>query len=187
MAVRSAGIIRVQDGRYLLVLSLGETLDFYLSRSSDIRESNWIQWDTWHYTELNPSGIDTKWLLECDFLRELYYRQRGYQNVDLVTDCESGEIYLIASHGRCPFHLAGGDDFVDAYRVFVPLDRPAENANYAEFGIGVEITKVAKRRMHPEMTISREIYRLQAGHILTLTTNYISMLQSMVGMDRETQ
>lgn len=135
----SAGIVRLEGGRYLMLRTLSDALnlEFYITRGNNIRENNWVLWDRWVYTELKselrkPDGsLDLDWRLIC------FFKDTGYQNINIVADCNDGRLYLIASHGRCP-DGTGGDDFVDAYR----LDVPTSSGD-------VIITKVAKRHMFP--------------------------------------
>ncbi len=138
----SMGIVRLEDGRYLMLRALVDArkLEFYVKRSSDITENNWDLWDNWHYDSLkselvNPDGtLDRKWAdLDCPG------SDAGYQNTNIVAECGTGTLYLIASHGRCPNNPVGaGGDFVDAYRLDVPTSQG-----------DVVITKVAKRKMFP--------------------------------------
>ena len=152
-AASAMGIVRLEDGRYLLLRALGGTtdLEFYVKKSSDIRENNWDLWDAWNYTELrselrNSDGsLDLNWRLIC------FFKDAGYQNINIVAECGTGTLYLIASHGRCP-DGTGGDDFVDAYRLEIPTS-PGD----------VIITKAAKRHMFPGDNADDRQGDLQAG------------------------
>lgn len=147
----AVGIVRLEDGRYLMVRALkdAKTLEFYLlDKNLEISPANYEDdplWDVWSYTELkselkNADGtLDREWSDLGSILGEA-----GYQNINLVTECETGQLYLIASHGRRPSGL-GGSDQVDAFRLDVPKERP--NPQLA--GDGVVLTKVAKKVLFP--------------------------------------
>lgn len=151
----SVGIVRLEDGRYLMVRALldARELEFYISRSSNIEENEselwWELWDWWHFGELQTElGNNKEWAdLSCGDIPFIGHAA-GYQNTNLVTDCRDGRLYLIASHGRCP--AGGGGDFVDVFRIDMPYnERPANQSNYRNSGVGAIITKVAKRHMFP--------------------------------------
>ncbi|NIR47882.1 hypothetical protein GWO43_05460, partial [candidate division KSB1 bacterium] len=130
----SVGIVRLEGGRYLMVraLSHAKNLEFYIL-SDNLEESpgsyhDGIPWDHWHYSELqselrrSDGSFDRDW---ADL--GSVFGDAGYQNTNLITECGTGELYLIATHGRRPESF-GGDDFVDLYRVDVPVERPDPNA-----------------------------------------------------------
>lgn len=145
----SVGMVRLENGHYLMLRALGDAkkLEFYIL-DGDLEVSpgsyyDGLPWDRWDYSELqselfNSDGsLNLRWADLGSILG-----QAGYQNTNIVTECGSGTLYLIASHGRRPSGL-GGADFIDAYR----LDIPAERPNPDRAGEGVVITKVANRRM----------------------------------------
>ncbi len=147
----SVGIVRLEDERYLMLRALADAkdLEFYIL-SEDLEQNpatyhDGQPYDRWNYKELqselyNPdSTLDRNWADLGNILGEA-----GYQSTNLVTECETGQLYLICSHGRRPQGI-GGDDFVDAFRVDVPATAPDPDAG----GEGVIITKVAKRNMFP--------------------------------------
>ncbi len=151
--VNSMGVIKLEDGKFLIMRATADAreLDFWISPALD-DVSGFLQgeqdsgfWDRWYFDELDRNGIDTNWLFDCDYI--LYDDgDKGYQNTNLVTDCETGEIYLIGTHGRCPGPFRLGSDFVDAYRIDIPKSRPSDPFAPGE---GVFITKTAKRKMRP--------------------------------------
>ncbi len=148
----SVGIVKLEDGRNLMLRALASAreLEFYLLNENldenpalYLTESN--LWDRWSYTELqselrNSDGsLDLTW---ADLENRLGIA--GYQSTNLVTECETGALYLIAAHGRRPQGFGGGD-FVDAFRLDVPKERPNPDAANS----GIIITKVASRHMFP--------------------------------------
>ncbi len=149
--VNSMGIVKLEDGKYLLMRATANAreLDFWIGPTlEDVSgfltdDQGGGFWDRWYHDELDPTG--TNFLFDCDYI--VYDDgDKGYQNTNLVTDCQTGEIYLIGTHGRCPGPIRLGSDFVDAYRVDVPKTRTSDPLGRGE---GVFITKVAKRKMHP--------------------------------------
>lgn len=148
----SAGIARLDDGRYLMLRALGDAknLEFYLLDSS--LESNPAEspqtelWDSWHYSELqselyNPDGtISDSWARVDELFGPV-----GYQNTNVVVECGTGTLYLIASHGRSPQGF-GDEDWVHAFRIDLPRAKPATEQSED----GVIITKVARRRLYPD-------------------------------------
>jgi len=147
----SVGIVRLQDGRFLLLRSHKDAkrLDFYLLSEAIETDPNaylnTTPWDTWYYTELksdlrNPDG--TKDLAWADLGSVL--GEAAYQNTNLFRECGTGQLFLVASHGRRPSGF-GGADQIDAFRLDVPEERPDPNTP----GEGVVITKVATRRLYP--------------------------------------
>lgn len=170
----SVGIIRLEDGRYFMVRALGDAkeLEFYLL-SDNLEEHpgkyhNGEPWDRWHYSELkseleNPGGsLDREW---ADL--GSIFGDAGYQNTNLVVECETGEIYLICTHGRRPESI-GGADFVDAYRIDIPKDAPDPYSP----GDGVIITKVAKRQMFPSGNAKSRQADLQAAAGIYVSPNH---------------
>jgi hypothetical protein len=148
----STGILRLQDGRYLMlrVLNGARNLEFYVKEDTLLESgSGWELWDRWNYQEL-LSGFeevdaqtDTSWLVSCALGSSI-----GYQNTNLFTECDTGDIYLIASRGRCPrcpLNI-GGQDVLDAFLVQIPVSRPNPEAEKE----GVIVTKVASRLMDLE-------------------------------------
>ncbi len=147
----AVGIIKLEDGRYLMVRALrdSKTLEFYILKSNlEINPANYDEdplWDRWDYTELksellNSDGtVDLEWSDLGSILGEA-----GYQSTTIVRECQTSQLYLIASHGRRPSGF-GGTDEVDAFRLDVPKDRPNPNVR----GEGIELTKVAKKILFP--------------------------------------
>lgn len=161
----SVGITRLEDGRYLMLRALTDAkdLEFYIL-GDDLEENpdeyhDGMPWDRWNYKELQSelfnadSTLDLNWADLGNIFGDV-----GYQGTNLVTECGTGQIYLIASHGRRPQGF-GGDDFVDAFRVDVPVERPDAN----EPGAGAVITKVAKRHMFPSGNANARQGDLQAA------------------------
>ncbi|MFQ5641404.1 MAG: FlgD immunoglobulin-like domain containing protein [bacterium] len=147
----SVGITRLQDGRYLMVRALSDAkqLEFYvLGNDLEVSPAQYFNgqvWDLWDHSELRTE------LLKEDGSPDLswsdlgsIFGNAGYQSTNIVTECGTGRLYLIASHGRRP-ESHGGGDFVDAYHLDIPVLRP--NPDRQEEG--VIITKVAKRHMFP--------------------------------------
>ncbi len=133
-AANSVGIVRLADGRYLMLRALGDAknLEFYVL-GRDL-EKDPARWNYRYMRTEGPDG-DREWAdLDCGILGT---GKAGYQNTNMVKECGTGTLYLIASHGRCPGQRGGGD-FVDAFR----LDISALPGK-------VVITKVAKRHMFP--------------------------------------
>ena len=162
----SVGVVKLDDGRYLLLRALSDAriLEFYIL-NSDLEDNpagylgtNGL-WDRWHHSELqselfNPdSTLDLAWGDVDNIVSGV-----GYQNTNLVTECETGKIFLIASHGRRPQGLGGGD-YIDAYRVSVPRRRPDPDAG----GDGVVITKVASKHIFPSANSGERQGDLQAA------------------------
>ncbi len=168
----SVGIVRLEDGRYLMLRALTDAkqLEFYLLSNDLEQDPNTYHdkrpWDRWDFSELqselkNPdSSLDKTWADLGNILGEA-----GYQNTNLIKECESGQLYLVASHGRRP--TLGGADFVDAYRLDVPLNRPDPD----QPGQGVIITKVAKRQMFPEDNAGERGGDLQAAGGVYISPN----------------
>ena len=116
--VNSMGIVKLEDGKYLLMRATANAreLDFWISPTlEDVSgfltdDEGGGFWDRWYHDELDPTG--THLLFDCDYI--VYDDgDKGYQNTNLVTDCQTGEIYLIGTHGRCPGPIRLGSDFVD--------------------------------------------------------------------------
>lgn len=161
----SVGIVRLQDGRFLMARALTDARDLEFYILGDDLEINPALYqsgqpfDRWNYRELkseltNPDGsLDTNWGDYGNFFGDV-----GYQSTNLVTECGTGQLYLVCSHGRRPQGF-GGDDFVDAFRV----DLPAAAPNPDNAGEGVVITKVAKRHMFPSGNANARQGDLQAA------------------------
>ena len=162
----SVGILRLDDGRYLMLRALSDarTLEFYLlNKNLEDNPAGYLAttgvWDRWYHSELlsesyNPdSTLDLAW---GDL--ENIVSGVGYQTTNLVTECETGQIFLIASHGRRPQGLGGGD-YIDAYRVDVPREHPNPDVS----GEGVVIIKVAQRHMFPSANAGERQGDLQAA------------------------
>lgn len=122
--VNSVGIVRLSDGGYLMMRTFfdADSIEFYRKFTSNLANNDWVgPFYLWKKDERrselrNPDGsIDNNW--------------SNYQSINIVTECESGRLFLIASHND-------GSDFVDAYRLDVLTSMNQ-----------VFITKVAKRHM----------------------------------------
>lgn len=146
----SVGIVKLENSKFLLVRALQDAkqLEFYILQP-DLEENpatylDGSPWDTWDYRELKSDLHEADGTLDLNWA-DLYnvLGKAGYENVNIVTECGSGRLYLIASHGRRPSGF-GGEDCVDAYRLEVPVERPKPDSPD-----GVIITKVAKRQLHP--------------------------------------
>ncbi|RMF60006.1 MAG: T9SS C-terminal target domain-containing protein [Calditrichaeota bacterium] len=161
----SVGITRLADGNYLMVRALGDAkeLEFYIL-DSDLETSpasyhDGTPWDRWRHKELRsellkPDGsLDLKWADLGGI-----FGDAGYQNTSIVTECGTGKLYLVASHGRRPGGL-GGSDFVDLYRLDVPVEHPDPDAD----NTGVIITKVAHRQLFPGQNAGTRQGDLQAA------------------------
>jgi hypothetical protein len=137
----AAGIVRLDNGTYIMlrVMRDADTLDFYWKHSSDLRPSDWDEKPFYRWTpnerrsELyNPDGsLDNNW--------------SNYQNINIITECGSGRLFLIASNND-------GSDFVDAYRLDITTSLNK-----------IIITKVAKRHMFPEDNSGERQGDLQAA------------------------
>lgn len=170
----SVGIARLEDGRYFMVRALGDAkeLEFYLL-SDDLEENpatyhEDAPWDRWHYSELQSELEDSDGSLDRAWadLGSLF-GDAGYQNTNLVTECETGDLFLICTHGRRPESI-GGADFVDAYRIDIPKERPDPYSP----GEGVTITKVAKRQMFPSGNANSRQGDLQAAAGIYVSPNH---------------
>lgn len=122
--VNSVGIVRLSDGGYLMMRTFfdANSIEFYRKFTLNLANNDWAgPFYLWKKDERrselhNPDGsIDNNW--------------SNYQSINIVTECESGRLFLIASHND-------GSDFVDAYRLDVLTSMNK-----------VFITKVAKRHM----------------------------------------
>jgi len=161
----SVGIVKLESGRFLILRALKDAkkLEFYMLehglRTNPATYHDGEVWDRWSYQELrsevaNPDGsIDMNW---ADLGAVL--GRAGYQTTNIVTECGSGALFLIASHGRRPSGF-GGADYIDAFRLDVPAERPGSDSGDA----GVVITKVAKRRLFPEGNAGARQGDLQAA------------------------
>ncbi len=160
----SVGISKLGDGRYLMVRALrdGKKLEFYLL-GTDIEKSptahdDDILWDRWDPGELQSQltkidgSPDRSW---GDFGGGI--GQAGYQNTNIVKECGTGELYLIATHGRRP--SGGGSDVIEVYRLEIPTKRPDPDKP----GDGVVITKVARRTLFPSGNAGARQGDLQAA------------------------
>jgi len=122
--VNSVGIVRLSDGGYLMMRTFfdANSIEFYRKSTLNLANNDWAgPFYLWKKDERrselrNPDGsIDNNW--------------SNYQSINIVTECESRRLFLIASHND-------GSDFVDAYRLDVLTSMDT-----------VFITKVAKRHM----------------------------------------
>ncbi len=184
--VNSMGIVKLEDGKYLMMRATASAreLDFWIGSTledvsgflTDDQDTGF--WDRWYHDEIEATG--TNWLFNCDYI--IYDDgDKGYQNTNLVTDCQTGEIYLIGTHGRCPGPFRLGSDFVDAYRVDVPKTRTNDPFGPGE---GVVITKVAKRKMYPSANSGNFEGDLQgAGGIYVSPDNKLYVYATEQGTD----
>lgn len=157
-------ITKLEEARYLLVRAWTDAkrLDFYILDSElEKNPANYhtgVPWHVWEPHELKselyqPDGtLDFKW---ADF--GFLFGKASYQNLNLVTECQTGKLYLIASHGRRPSGF-GGADVIEAFQVDVPEKRAA-----ADKPGGVIITKVAKKYLYPAENAGARQGDLQAA------------------------
>lgn len=98
----TAAIAKLDDGRFLLVSGRRDTdrVDFLVSTHPDITSPRWEHIAT--VRPFHPPGDGR--------------RGTKYQNVDLVTECGTGQLYVVATHntGGTVF---GGSNFLDVYRL----------------------------------------------------------------------
>ncbi len=161
----SVGIVRLENGGYLVLRALKDAkrLEFYILNQpleqSPATYHDGLPWDTWDYNELQSTkdrqgdSLAPTWADLGSF-----WGRAGYQNTNIVRECGTGTLYLIASHGRRPSGF-GGSDYLDAYRLDVPVQRPEPSID----GDGVYITKVAKRRLFLEHNSGERQGDLQAA------------------------
>jgi len=158
----SVGIVRLEDGRYLMLRAMGDAkaLLFYILEDIGPELKPTIPFAKW---ELGNDPVysdigDNKWGdLGCG-PAGIPLTNAGYQNTNLVAECKTGNIYLVATHGRCP--AGGGADFVDLYKIDIPIE-----------GGMVIVTKVAKRHMFPGDNADDRQGDLQAGAGVFISRN----------------
>ena len=160
----SVGLVQLANGQYLLLRALQDAkqLEFYLLDANIERNPaayhDGAPWAKWDYRELQSElytkdgFLDRQWADLNSFVGSA-----GYQNTNLVAECGSGTLYLVASHGRRPSGF-GGADRIDLYRVEVPAKRPAPNSS----GQAI-LTKVARRQLYPAKNSGAQQGDLQAG------------------------
>jgi hypothetical protein len=92
-----AGIVRLADGRYLLVVGArsSKSLDFYLTAGTSLRDST--------------LELEYRWTVRGDVVG-------GFQNLNLVVQCD-GALYLIGTHNTAIPPPSLGDDMVHWYRL----------------------------------------------------------------------
>lgn len=113
----TVGLVRLDDGRYLLVIGRRDarTLDFYRSTTTDIRATAWAFHDTWGVDELRTTIDDDNF--------------GAYQNLQLIAGAD-GALYLIGLHED---GLLFRSHWVDLFDVRGATD--------------LTLTKIAKRRL----------------------------------------
>lgn len=96
----TASLGRLADGRILLVIGRADanTLDFYVSTTTDARTTAYEWFDTWNEDEL--LGGDSEF--------------GNYQNLSILAQCD-GTLHLIGTHENSSIGV--GEDFVDLYRL----------------------------------------------------------------------
>jgi hypothetical protein len=158
----SIGLTKLATGNYLMLRALkdAKALEFYmLGPDLDVNPATYhdgIPWAKWHYSQLRSElkredgSLDLEW---GDLT--VLVGTAGYQNTNIVTECGSGNLYLIASHGRLPSGF-GGEDIIDVYRLDLYSQSPTR-ANE------VIITKVASRRLDPVANAGARQGDLQAA------------------------
>jgi hypothetical protein len=168
---------QLEDGRYLLATTQSkQPISFYISDEPFTLYKNppWVNFshvDRWHEPELRHRWVKFD-----------YYNLDGYQNINLITECGSGDLYLVATGNRpnsdtlctsdIPFLeewkgrycLPEGDERADLYRVYsegnnFKLDKVDENVFYTNrgnFDAGVGVYADPLHRLY--------LYTTQHGH-----------------------
>ncbi len=159
----AVGIVKLEDGRHLLVRAFKDAkqLEFYIL-SSDLEENpanyqDQAFWGTWNSKELKLEHISDNYLDSGWADSGSIFGDASYQNTNLVTECGTGKLYLIASHGRRPSGF-GGADIIGLYRLDVPTKIP-----YPGSADGIIITKVAERPLYPDDNAGTRQGDLQAA------------------------
>jgi len=127
----STGMAKLQDGRYLLVVSSSNAcpLDIYISDQSESLlggnpSASFSKFDRWYW-----AYSDTANSYSCGvWSPDLHWDP--YQNINVVTECGTGDLYLIATGNRdstatCWWQDLGfdfpcgtdGEDWADLYRL----------------------------------------------------------------------
>ena len=110
----STSLAKLQNGRYLLVISSSDArpLDFYISD-----EPNALLGDA---AKIKFSNFDR---VTSSEIEEIFGDKAGggYQNINLVTECGSGQLYLLGTHnnGGCIGNICQPwkEDWADLYKV----------------------------------------------------------------------
>jgi len=134
--VSAVAIAKLRDGRFLIVVTGGgaKALDFYVSEEADILSaySNFDRWERYEVT--GDAGLRYHW--------------DNYQSANLVTECDTGDLYLVAAANLdetsnvCPPDVPcypDGEDWASLYRIDmkdpnnVALHKVAEFHAYCTF------------------------------------------------------
>lgn len=158
----SAGVVRLAAGEYLMLRALASAkiLEFYVldpdlkrNPAQYLKQPSTI----WQYQELlselweQNGQVDMRWAAVDRLLV-----QAGFQVTNLVRECGTGEIYLIAAYGpKTP--RFGGTNTVEAFRLDLFYSSQDSKQHYE-----VLITKVAKTRLRMGGAIPKSI-SLQAA------------------------
>jgi hypothetical protein len=113
-------LTQLQDRHYLLLVAKsGAPVDFYISDEPDSLRSFWFA-DRWPNAGLEPDKA-----LRYEPGRNFEFGWEGHQSINLVTECGSGDLYLIGT-GNLPEdwtpHLFGnyppvGEDWASLYKL----------------------------------------------------------------------
>ncbi len=101
----AVGIAKLEDGRYLLLAMesrrrmKNDVAWFFVSTTNDLNNTEWEFRQFWQQTELIPGRKD--W--------------RVYENINLVTNCSDGQIYLLGFHG------VGRNNYLDVFSLNLDL------------------------------------------------------------------
>ncbi len=115
------GVVKLEDGRYLVLATDDSKVLFFVSSTTSIVGSTWQKVDTWY-----PSELATTW-------------PAAYQNMQLVTQCD-GAIFLVGTWktGGWESAIIGGEDWLHVYRV----------ANATTTTNDVRLTRVVAKHMY---------------------------------------
>lgn len=97
------GMVQLKDGRYLMLAMESrrrlkyDVALFFISSNDQLKNTKWEYRQVWHQLDLVSNPMD--W--------------RVYENINLVTDCTDGQIYLLGFHGN------GQNNAIDIYNLFL--------------------------------------------------------------------
>ena len=74
----------------------------------------------WHLKDIIHTKKTDQITSHSELIFKKFERANPYQNINLITDCQSGLMYLVGTHGRSSF-MASQWDWIDLYQV---LERP---------------------------------------------------------------
>lgn len=133
----STSLAKLQNGRYLLMVSSSDAcpVHFYVSDEPEalVGTTPTIQFSNFgYYAKSVTAGTGGKEIWDCGETRDQENQEWDtYQNMSLVTDCQSGDLYVVATANRdstagCPFEdypcIPNGIDYADLYSVDVVGD-----------------------------------------------------------------